>query len=347
MNQHVYRSVAFSFLLLLISACSSVPISPSAPPSALDPHGSAAMHIASLWWLMFALAVAVFLLVLVLLLAAVLRNRRATSDTAPDIADGDTGRTWLVRGGIILPLMVLAIVFGYTIYTLAVVENPQGQAGLHIKITAQRWWWQVEYPDADVTTANEIHIPVGVPVQFQLVSQDVIHSFWVPELHGKMDVIPPLTNSITLQADQAGIYRGECAEFCGLQHAQMGFMVVAESREDFDKWLQAQKQDAETPTDPTAKQGQQVFMSAGCVFCHDVRGLDAQSITGSKPDLGPDLTHLASRTTIVGASLTNNTGNLAGWVLDAQHIKEGSDMPRIYMNSRDMQALLAYLQGLR
>lgn len=256
MKQHVCRSVMLFFMLLLVSACSTAPVSPPIVPSALDPHGIAAAHIASLWWVMLALATAVFVLVLGLLFAALFRNRRGTSDTVPDTIDGDTGRKWLVRGGIVLPLVVLAIVFGYTIYTLAVVENPQGQAALHIKITAQRWWWQVEYPDQDVTTANEIHIPVGVPVQFQLQSKDVIHSFWIPELHGKMDVIPPLTNYITLQADQVGTYRGECAEFCGLQHAQMGFMVVAESRDDFAKWLDAQKQDAETPADPTVQQGQ-------------------------------------------------------------------------------------------
>ncbi len=347
MKQRVCRLSTLFFMLLLISACSSVPISPPVTPSALDPHGTAAAHIASLWWLMFALGTAIFLLVLGLLLAAVLRNRRATSETAPDSRDGDTGRTWLIRGGIILPLIVLAIVFGYTIYTLAAVENAQAQAAVHIKVTARRWWWEIEYPDQNVTTANEIHIPVGVPVQFQLESEDVIHSFWVPELHGKMDVIPPVANFLTLEADQAGVYRGECAEFCGLQHATMGFMIVAQSKNDFDAWLAAQNQPAATPTDPTAQQGQKVFMSAGCAFCHNIQGLDEKSVAASNPDLGPDLTHLASRQTIVGASLTNNTGNLAGWVLDAQHLKQGSDMPKISLNSRDLQALLAYLQSLR
>lgn len=345
--QRVYRFGALLFMLLLISACSSVPVSPPITPSALSPQGTAASHIASLWWLMFALAAATFLLVLGLLLAAIFRNRRSTNETPPDSRDGDTGRSWVIRGGIILPFIVLAIVFGYTIYTLAIVENPQDKAALQIKVTAQRWWWRVEYSDPDVTTANEIHIPVGVPVQIQLNSTDVIHSFWVPQLHGKMDVIPPLTNFITLEADQPGVYRGECAEFCGLQHATMGFMVVAQSKDDFDKWLQAQSQDATTPDDPVAQKGQQIFLKAGCDYCHAIQGLDTQSIVASKPDLGPDLTHLNSRLTIVGASLTNNTGNLAGWIMDAQHIKEGSDMPRISLSSQDLQALLAYLQTLK
>jgi cytochrome c oxidase subunit 2 len=346
-QQRAFRYSPLFFMLFLITACSAVPISPPITPSALDPHGTAAAHIASLWWVMLAFATAIFVLVLGLIFAALLRHRRATMDTPPETRDGDTGRNWLIRGGIILPLIVLAIVFGYTIYTLAVIENPQAQAALHIRVTARRWWWQVNYPDRDVTTANEIHIPVGVPVQFALESEDVIHSFWIPQLHGKMDVIPPLTNYITLQADQAGIYRGECAEFCGLQHATMGFMVVAQSSDDFEKWLAAQHQPVATPTDLTAKQGQQVFISAGCVFCHTVQGLDEQSIVAGSIDLGPDLTHLSSRLTIVGASLTNNKGNLAGWIMDAQHIKEGSDMPRISLNSRDLQSLLAYLETLQ
>ncbi len=347
MKQRLVRFGILSLVLWLSSACSSDPISPPLVPSALDPHGTAATHIASLWWVMLAFGTAVFVVVLALLAAALLRNRRATSDTPPDSRDGDTGRRWLIRGGIILPLIVLAIVFGYTIYTLAVVENSQAQAELHIKVTAQRWWWEIQYPDQNVTTANEIHIPVGVPVQFELESQDVIHSFWVPELHGKMDVIPPLTNYLTLQADRAGVYRGECAEFCGLQHATMGFMVVAQSQDDFKAWLANQREPAVDPNDDTAQVGQKVFMTAGCAFCHNIQGLDEQSVAASNPDLGPDLTHLASRQTIVGASLTNNTGNLAGWVVDAQHIKQGSDMPPIALTSRDLQALLAYLQSLR
>ena len=210
----------------------------------------------------------------------------------------------------------------------------------------RRWWWEVKYPDQGVTTANEIHVPVGTPVSFQLESADVIHSFWIPELHGKMDLIPTRINNLTLQADKAGIYRGECAEFCGLQHAHMGFMVVAQSDADYADWLNAQQQDAPTPADQAAQQGQQVFIAAGCVFCHTVRGLDDKSIDRSGVDLGPDLTHLASRLTIAGASLTQNQGNLAGWIVDAQHVKPGSLMPNVQLNSQDLQSLLAYLATL-
>jgi cytochrome c oxidase subunit 2 len=250
-------------------------------------------------------------------------------------------------GGIALPLVVLAIVFGDTVYTLAVVEALQGQPAVQIHVIARQWWWQVDYPQQGITTANEIHVPVGLPVRIQLESADVIHSFWVPQLAGKMDLIPTRINNVTLQADQTGVYRGVCAEFCGLQHAHMGFLVVAQSEGDFNAWLAAQQRPATAPTDPSARQGQRVFVSAGCVFCHTVRGLDDKSIDRSAIDLGPDLTHLSSRLTIAGASLSQNRGNLAGWVVDPQHVKPGARMPNQYLNSEDLQALLAYLATLQ
>jgi cytochrome c oxidase subunit 2 len=153
---------------------------------------------------------------------------------------------------------------------------------------------------------------------------------------------------LTLEANDTGVYRGQCAEFCGLQHAHMGFMVVVESRADFDKWLRAQQQPAAAPADQTALRGQQVFVSTGCVFCHTVQGLEDKEIDRSSVDLGPDLTHLASRLTIAGATLRENRGNLAGWVLDAQHVKPGSLMPEMNnINSQDLQALLVYLETLK
>ena len=342
-----FYSTIFFIFTFLVSACAEVPITPGHTPSALTPHGTGAARIASLWWVMFWLGTAIFLLVVGLLLAAILRGRRGTNTTAPDSTGGDTGRNWPILGGIILPLVVIGVVFGYSIYTLANVENPQTRAALKIEIVGRRWWWEVKYPDQGITTANEIHIPVGTPVQIQLQTADVIHSFWVPELHGKMDLIPTRINNLTLQANQTGVYRGQCAEFCGLQHAHMGFMVVVQSQADFKKWTDAQQQPAAPPTEPAAIQGQQVFMNAGCVFCHTVKGVDDKEIDRSSIDLGPDLTHLASRLTIAGASATNNKGNLAGWVVDAQHVKPGSLMPEMYLNSQDLQNLLAYLETLR
>jgi len=346
MMKRLYQSSLFLLTLLLISGCSAEPISPPNTPSTLGPHGPNAAHVAQLWWLMLGLGVAIFAVVTELLAAALLRRRRATSTTAPE-SSGDVGRRWLLWGGIILPLVVLTIIFGDTIYTLAAVEVPQGQPAFQIHVVARQWWWQVDYPDQGITTANEIHVPVGVPVQIQLESTDVIHSFWVPELAGKIDLIPSQANNISLQSDQVGVYRGECAEFCGLQHAHMGFMVVAQSQSDFNTWLAAQQRPAATPTDSTALQGQHVFVSAGCVFCHTVRGLDDKSVDRSAIDLGPDLTHLSSRLTIAGASLNQNRGNLAGWVVDPQHVKPGVRMPNQYINSQDLQTLLAYLATLQ
>jgi cytochrome c oxidase subunit 2 len=197
-----------------------------------------------------------------------------------------------------------------------------------------------------VETANELHIPVGEPVKLEIESADVIHSVWIPQLHGKMDAIPTRVNDLVLQADTTGTYRGECAEYCGLQHAHMGFMVVAESREDFDAWIAHQQQPAPQAGDGAAQRGQQVFLNGGCTFCHTIRGLDDSFIDASQVDLGPDLTHIYSRLTIAGATLTTNRGNLAGWIIDAQHVKPGSLMPPTYLNSQDLQDLLAYLEAL-
>src|SRR4051794_37795286 len=215
---------------LIASSCAQVPISPSTTPSALDPRGPNAAHLAPRWWVMLALATSIFVLVCVLLTAALLRGRRATSATAPESVGGDVGRRWVIWGGIALPLVVLGIVFGYSIYTLAALQNPQDPAAVHVRIVGRRWWWDVSYPDMGITSPNELHMPVGMPVQLQLESADVIHSFWVPELHGKMDLIPARVNFLTLQADQAGVYRREGAGVCGLPHPPKGVMGVAQSR---------------------------------------------------------------------------------------------------------------------
>jgi cytochrome c oxidase subunit II len=341
------RKTAVVLISLILGACSAVPISPPNTPSALAPTGPAAAHLASLWWVMLGLGAAIFILVDVLLAAALLRRRRGTSATPPDSHGGDQGRNWPIRGGIVLSLLVIAVVFGYSIYTLAVIENPSTPPAVKINVIGRRWWWEVDYPDQGVITANEIHIPVGKPVQIQLETGDVIHSFWVPQLHGKMDLIPNRINTLTIQSDQAGVFRGECAEFCGLQHAHMGFMVVAQNDADYNAWIAAQHKDAPAPADATTQKGQQVFVSAGCVFCHTVRGLEDKAIDRSGVDLGPDLTHLASRLTIAGASLSENKGNLAGWIIDTQHVKPGNLMPNMSLDSQDLQTLLDYLDSLQ
>ena len=344
--KRLLRRTVFVLLSFFLGACSGAVISPPVTPSSLNPHGPAAAHLANLWWVMFGLGTLTWLLVIILMFAALLRRRRERR-TVPDSRGGDTGRNWPILGGIVLPFVVIGVVFGYSIYTLAAVDNPTDKPAVHIQIVGRRWWWEVKYPDQGVTTANELHIPVGVPVQVELQSADVIHSFWVPELHGKMDAIPTRINHLTIQADKAGVYRGECAEYCGLQHAHMGFMVVAQSQADYDAWVSQQAQPAASPSDASAQQGQQVFLNAGCIFCHTIRGLDDKPVDRSAIDLGPDLTHLSSRLTIAGATLTANRGNLAGWISDTQHIKPGNLMPTVYINSKDLQNLLAYLETLK
>ncbi|HXW00915.1 MAG TPA: cytochrome c oxidase subunit II, partial [Anaerolineae bacterium] len=209
-----------------------------------------------------------------------------------------------------------------------------------VEIEGNQWWWEVNYPLQEFTTANEIHIPVGPPVELKVTSIDVIHSFWVPELHGKIDLIPGQTNSFWLQADEPGVYYGECAEFCGIQHAKMALVVVAQPEAEFTAWLEQQQQPAAQITEATLLEGQQIFLGSACISCHTVKGTNA---TG---DLGPDLTHLASRLTLAAGTLENNQNNLAGWIIDPQNIKPGNLMPSTDLSENELQALLAYLESL-
>ncbi len=309
------------------------------PPSTLDPRGPAAANIAELWWIMFFLGAAIFVLVLALLVYGLFAPRQQT-------ADERSGNRWILAGGIAMPAVVLAVVFGFSIRSAALTASEAGSGAFTIEVIGRRWWWEVNYPEQGVITANEIHIPVGVPVEMLLRSGDVIHSFWVPQLHGKMDLIPGRDNTLIIQADEPGIYRGECAEYCGLQHARMHFMVVAQSAEDFEAWVAGQQQPAVAAAGEAVLHGQQVFIAAGCVYCHTIRGLDSGDVDRSAVDLGPDLTHLASRMTIGAGMVDNNRGNLGGWVVNPHGIKPGVLMPATLLAGEDLQALLDYLGSL-
>jgi cytochrome c oxidase subunit II len=216
--------------------------------------------------------------------------------------------------------------------------------GLSIEVTAQQWWWKVRYqanePALEFETANELHVPVGRPVVIKLESKDVIHSFWAPNLHGKKDLIPGRITTIRFRADKPGVYRGQCAEFCGYQHAKMAFVVVAEERDAYERWVAEQRRTAREPSDALLKRGQQVFLTSACVMCHAIKGTIADGRTG------PDLTHLASRRTLAAGTLPNTRGNLAGWILDPQGIKPGANMPPTAIAPDDLQALLHYLESL-
>jgi cytochrome c oxidase subunit II len=327
---------------LLVAGCNRPDV-----PNMLDVQGPGAAQIARLWWLMFWLGLAVLLLVLALVTYAVFRDRPRQSSAQSDERHGER---LIVYGGVVLPVPILAIVLGYTLFSGNVVTQP-GSARLQepasyltIEVIGHQFWWEVHYPEQGVLTANEIHIPTGEPVFIRLTSRDVIHSFWVPQLHGKLDMVPGETNTMWIEADDVGVYRGICAEFCGIQHAHMHFLVVAQPADEFAAWLAHQQQPAAEPADPLIRQGQQVFMGAACVYCHTVNGLNEVPPTGT---LGPDLTHVASRQTLAAGILENNRNNLGSWIVDPQSIKAGNRMPPTRLNSEDFQALLAYLESLR
>jgi cytochrome c oxidase subunit II len=311
--------------------------------SAHVPAGPQALILDRLGDLLYAIAAVVFVLVVVALLAAVLRRRKEG-----EVAEEPTRERRMA--------MVVAVAAGATVATLTAVlllsfgtgrrltATPPSDA-LQVRVTGRQWWWQVEYRDSIAnrwaTTANEIHVPVGRPVVFELRGGDVIHSFWVPNLGVKRDMIPGQETSIWFQADTPGVYRGQCAEFCGYQHAKMAFLVVAQPPEQFTAWLERQRDTARTPTDSLARRGQEVFLSSSCVMCHAVGGTPAAS------RVGPDLTHLAARRTIAAGTMPNTRGHLAGWIVDPQQIKPGSRMPPNALEPHDLRALLAYLETLR
>jgi cytochrome c oxidase subunit 2 len=331
---------------LLAAGCAAEAPASNRTPSLLDAQGTGAAVIRQEWWLLLAAAAAIFLLVVALMVAALLRQRARRGEqmdmrAAAPAAHAGGGTRWIWLGGIAMPLVVLLGVFALNVRDLQALGAPPSPVTANILIAGHRWWWEVEYPDLGITTANQLYVPVGQAVKIDLTSADVIHSFWVPQLQFKRDLIPGQINTIWLQADKAGVYRSLCAEYCGLQHAQMHLMVVALPPADFEKWVAHEGSDAGPPSDPLAQAGQQVFLGTTCVYCHAIRGTPAAG------EVGPDLTHLASRLTLAAGSLENNTGNLAGWIMDPQHIKPGALMPPAQLTGQQLQELLAYLATLK
>jgi cytochrome c oxidase subunit 2 len=311
--------------------------------SVLHPTGPGADRIADLWWIMLAAATGVFLLVLAVLVRALShRSHRAEPRT---VSHDEAPTRWILAGGVALPTIVLIPLLILTLKTLAGLTPPGSDAAPEVVITGYQWWWDVQYTAPSnaggLRSANEIYIPVGRPVRVQLRSEDVIHSFWVPSLQGKLDLVPGQVNTTWIQADTPGVYRGECAEYCGLQHARMHFRVVALSPADFDAWLIDQRKSAPVPTDSVTTAGHSVFMVSGCSLCHAIRGTPARATAG------PDLTHISSRRTLAAGTLPNTRGHLAGWIGNPQAIKPGSLMPRIPLRPEELHALLAYLGTLR
>jgi cytochrome c oxidase subunit 2 len=250
-----------------------------------------------------------------------------------------------VSAAVAATVVILLTFFGYDLVVGREIRTPDARDHLLVKVTGNQWWWKVEYPDsiaeAWITDANEIHVPTGRPVLVELTSNDVIHSLWVASLAGKRDLIPRYKDTVWFQADTPGVYRGQCAEFCGHQHAKMALEVIAHDAGDFERWKQQSRAPAPTPGDTLALRGREVFLSGPCVLCHAIQGTPA----GSR--VGPDLTHVASRRMLAAGTLPNNVGNLAAWIVDPQRIKPGTTMPANALSPPDLEALLAYLQTLR
>jgi cytochrome c oxidase subunit 2 len=316
--------------------------------NAINPAGPQAENLSRLWWLMFIVCSVVFVVVMIALLAA-LRKRAPDSDTVPIIEppeDQERRKRNVVLSAVSLTVIIL-FVFLIVSYSAgrSMTAELANKGGLSIDVTGHQWWWEVRYLDVDASnifvTANEIHIPVGVPVVFNLRATDVIHSFWVPNLSGKKDLIPGKINTIWLQADKPGVYRGQCAEYCGIQHAKMALWVVAEPQEQFNAWRQNATQASVPPMSDSQKRGEQVFLSATCVMCHAINGTPAGS------NIGPNLTHVGSRQMIGAATMTNTREHLAQWIRDSQQVKPGNKMPQHNFNDADLQALLDYLQSLK
>jgi cytochrome c oxidase subunit 2 len=329
--------------LFVMSACAG-------SQSALDPRGVQADRIYRLFNFMVGTATLVWVLVMLVLLWALFRRRgeRAimadvTHTPLPDEERAmHRGTTWGVAATVL-------IIFAFLIADLrtghALTSKPPTPP-LSVEVKGHQWWWEFRYADPVAgevfSTANELHVPVGRPVLLTETADDVIHSLWIPNLHGKKDLIPGKTTTTWFRADSAGYYRGQCAEFCGYQHAHMAFDVVAQSPAEFAHWAESQRKSADsTQLDSAALHGQHVFTSAACANCHTIRG------TSASGNVAPDLTHLASRLTIGAGTLPNNRGNLGGWIVNPQGIKPGTRMPPNQLEPYDLQALLTYLQGLK
>lgn len=362
-RQRGYLAVLGLALALVLVGCTT-----GNPQSTLDPKGPFARHVYELFSLwIFWPAVFVFVAVEGILIYTVWRFRAREGAPLPVQTHGNTGLeiTWTI-----IPAVILLVILAVTFNTQATLAQPPNEGTpINVRVIGHQWWWEFEYTDLGVSTANELHIPVGSTVNIHLESADVIHSFWVPHLAGKTDAIPGRVNKLWLQADEAGTYNGQCAEFCGIEHALMRLVVVAQSPSEFNAWVQnercapaiLQAASASTPAAtpiplPTGcrgyapqqgastslvSQGAQLFSTGACITCHTVRG------TGASGKVGPELTHFGSRSTIAANTLESTTDNLKRWLRNPQAVKPGALMPNLNLSEQDIEALAAYLQSLR
>src|SRR3954470_24355669 len=314
--------------------------------SLFSPSSPQARAVATLWWWMLGAGGLVWLVVIAAMIFAVRAKR---GERGPDTLNHVPERVHhgierVLIGATFVTVLILA---GFLVYDFGVgrllAQHPD--LALTIDVTGHQWWWEVLYedpsPNKQVITANKIHVPVGVPIQIKLRSVDVIHSFWAPNLNGKRDLIPGYSNTMWFQADTTGIYRGQCAEFCGLQHAQMSFYIVAETPVQFAAWLAAASTPHENPTDSALVYGQRVFMTSGCPLCHSIAGTEARGT------VGPGLSHFKSRASIAAGTLANNHDNLKRWIANPAAIKPGVRMPALPFKPVELEALVQYLETLK
>lgn len=319
--------------------------------SSVNPAGPESGRIAGLFWFFTIVLGIIFILVIAFLLGTLLRGHRGIEQEplehthAPSTATEEKLTRNVIAATavtviILLVLLVSSVTAGRALSAAGAAKN-----GMVVEVIGNQWWWYVRYPNdianRIVVTANEIHIPVGRPVLIRGESNDVIHSFWVPNLNGKIDLIPSHVTTRPIIADRPGRFRGQCAEFCGLQHAHMSLWVVADPPDQFQAWMNQQLQPAVTPSDADLQRGQQVFMNHACVFCHTITGTPANGA------VGPDLTHFGGRSTIAAGTLPNTKGNLGGWITDPQNVKPGNHMATIPISADELQPLLDYLESLK
>lgn len=333
-------AAVFLFLsTILIAGCNGA-------QSALNAEGAAAVQLKHLIIGIVVVCCAVWALVMFALVLALLRARTSRARTPRESPSSESERRMgkLVTAAVAATVVVIAGLTIASFYATRGLGMP-ADAGLAIKVRGQQWWWQFIYDDADPTksfqTANEMHIPVGVDIRIELESLDVIHSFWVPSLAGKRDLIPGRQNVITIRAERPGVYRGQCAEFCGLQHSHMALFVIAEDMADYQRWAAAQRAGSVSSADPEATAGKALFMRKPCAACHTIRGTEASGSTG------PDLTHVGSRQTIAAGLLDNTRGSLAAWIADPQTLKPGNNMPMVPLSSDELRQLSAYMESLK
>jgi cytochrome c oxidase subunit II len=310
------------------------------PGSMLRTAGPGATRVEHFWWLLFWIALAVFLFVSALVVVAVVRRRRPSQGDPGREVEPAWGHRFILISGVVVSAAILTATFLVTLREMTALAKPLHSTRLTVEVIGHLWWWEARYPNGTVT-ANELHIPVGEPVLLKLTTADVIHTFWVPQLQTKMDQIPGHTNELWLQADAPGRYRGQCSQFCGLQHAHMIFFVVADPPGDFQAWEAREAETAAAPSAPAAARGLEVFTSNTCAGCHAIRGTSAVST------VGPDLTHLADRRTLAAGTIDNTQAELARWITDPQGVKPGAIMPPTQLSPSDLADLVAYLESLK